>query len=154
MGYPQHLSLTCSFALVSPGLALCGVMGGSASKSRYQIHVIIVGGGYAGVTAATQLDQYCQVTLIDPKDAFHHAVGSLRSVVEPSFIKKILIPYENSIPNGTFIQAKCVSVHLSLKKVTLSDGQELEYDYLVFACGSSVPFPGKTDYRNPTKNFT
>lgn len=121
----------------------CDVMGTSTSKPRYQFHVVIVGGGYAGITAAAHLDKYCQVTLIDPKDAFHHCIGSLRCVVEQSFIKKTLIPYEDSLANGTFIQAKCVSVHLSLKKVTLSNGQELEYDYLIFACGSSVPFPGK-----------
>lgn len=126
-------------------------MGSSTSKPKYQFQVIIVGGGYAGIAVATQLDQYCQVTLIDPKDAFHHAVASLRSVVEPSYIKKMLIPYENSLHNGTFIQAKCVSVHLSLKKVTLSNGQELEYDYLVFACGSSVPFPGNNTGNPPSK---
>jgi NADH dehydrogenase FAD-containing subunit len=118
-------------------------MGTSTSKPRYQCHVVIVGGGYGGITAAVQLDAYCQVTLIDPKDAFHNNLGALRGVVEPSFIKKTFIPYENALKNGTFIKAKCVSVHLSLKKVTLSDGQEIEYEYLIFACGSSNPFPGK-----------
>ncbi|EDO45250.1 predicted protein [Nematostella vectensis] len=118
-------------------------MGSSSSQPKNDFNVIIVGGGYAGITLAGKLDDYCNVTLIDPKDCFHHSIGALRCVVEPGFIKKTLIPYKGFLKYGTFIQAKCVSVHVSLRTVTLSNGQELSYDYLVFACGSSVPFPGK-----------
>ena len=27
--------------------------------------------------------------------------------------------------------------------MTLASGEEISYDFLVFACGSSIPFPGK-----------
>jgi len=36
-----------------------------------------------------------------------------------------------------------VSSNILRKMVTLAGGEEISYDYLVFACGSSVPFPGK-----------
>ena len=38
---------------------------------------------------------------------------------------------------------RVVSCNISRKTVTLASGEEISYDFLVFACGSSVPFPGK-----------
>ena len=98
---------------------------------------------FGGIQVAMQLDSYCKVTLIDPKDAFHHNMAGLRSVVEPSFVKKTLIPYDGILKHGTFVQDRVVSCNISRRTVTLSSGNEISYDYLVFACGSSVPFPGK-----------
>lgn len=121
-------------------------MGNSSSSSaspKNSCEVVIVGGGYGGLQAAVQLDSYCRVTLIDPKDAFHHNMAGLRCVVEPSFIKKTLIPYEDSLRHGSFVKDRVVSCNISRKTVTLASGTEITYDYLVFACGSSVPFPGK-----------
>ena len=34
-------------------------------------------------------------------------------------------------------------LNLSQKTVFFSSGEELQFDYIVIACGSSVPFPGK-----------
>ena len=114
-------------------------MGNSSSSSsstpKLACQLVIVGGGYGGVQLAVQLDSYCKVVLIDPKDAFHHNVGAL--------IKKTLIPYEEMLKNGSFIKDRVVSCNISRKTVTLAGGEEINYDYLGFACGSSVPFPGK-----------
>ncbi len=55
-------------------------MGGSCSLGEK--HVVIVGGGYAGTSLANQLKGKCKITLIDPKDSFHHSVGALRATVE------------------------------------------------------------------------
>ena len=122
-------------------------MGNSSSSSsstpKLACQLVIVGGGYGGVQLAVQLDSYCKVVLIDPKDAFHHNVGALRAIVEPAFIKKTLIPYEEMLKNGSFIKDRVVSCNISRKTVTLAGGEEINYDYLGFACGSSVPFPGK-----------
>lgn len=115
----------------------------SSSPPKHGCQVIIVGGGYGGVQLAVQLDSYCKVVLIDPKDAFHHNVAALRGIVEPAFIKKTLIPYEGALKHGSFVKDRVVSCNISRKTVTLSSGEEISYDFLVFACGSSVPFPGK-----------
>ena len=115
----------------------------SSSAPKHGCQVVIVGGGYGGVQLAVQLDSYCKVVLIDPKDAFHHNVGALRAIVEPAFIKKTLIPYEDTLKHGSFLKDRVVSCNISRKTVTLAGGEEINYDYLVFACGSSVPFPGK-----------
>lgn len=115
----------------------------SSSTPKYACQVVIVGGGYGGIQLAVQLDSYCKVILIDPKDAFHHNVGALRAIVEPAFIKKTLIPYEETLKHGSFVKDRVVSCNISRETVTLAGGEEISYDYLVFACGSSVPFPGK-----------
>ena len=125
----------------------CNIMGASSSSSappKNPCEVVIVGGGYGGIQVAMQLDSYCRVTLIDPKDAFHHNMAGLRCVVEPSFIKKTLIPYEGALKHGSFVKDRVVSCNISRTTVTLASGTEISYDYLVFACGSSVPFPGET----------
>ena len=54
-----------------------------------------------------------------PKDAFHHNVGALRAIVEPAFIKKTLIPYEEMLKHGSFIKDRVVSCNISRKTVTL-----------------------------------
>lgn len=123
------------------------VMGNSSSSSssapKHTCQVVIVGGGYGGMQLALHLDSYCKVILIDPKDAFHHNMAGLRCIVEPMFIKKTLIPYEGSLKHGSFVKDRVVSCNISRKTVTRSNGEEISYDYLVFACGSSIPFPGK-----------
>ena len=122
------------------------VMGNSSSSSappKNSCEVVIVGGGFGGIHVAMQLDSYCKVILIDPKDAFHHNIAGLRCVVEPSFTKKTLIPYEGALKHGTFFKDRVVSCNISRTTVTVTSGKEISYDYLVFACGSSVPFPGK-----------
>ena len=81
-------------------------MGNSSSSSsstpKFACQLVIVGGGYGGVQLAVQLDSYYKVIFIDPKDAFHHNVGALRAIVEPEFIKKTLIPYEEMLKHGSF----------------------------------------------------
>ena len=60
-------------------------MGGGGSKLR-DTRVVIVGGGYGGVTVAMALKGKCKLTLIDPKDHFFHNIGALRACVEPGML--------------------------------------------------------------------
>ena len=48
------------------------------------VHIVVVGGGYAGNTlCAGLLDHHANFTLIDARDFFHHNVASVRSIVIP-----------------------------------------------------------------------
>ena len=116
----------------------------SHAPPKNSCHLVVVGGGYAGIQLSVRLDSYCKVTLIDPKDGFHHNMAGLRCVVEPGFTKKTLIPYAGALKHGTFVQDRVVSCNISRQTVTLASSEEVSYDYLVFACGSSIPFPGRT----------
>ena len=46
--------------------------------------VVVVGGGYGGMSLAVGLKRYrANYMLIDSRDAFHHNVAAVRAVVEP-----------------------------------------------------------------------
>ena len=47
-------------------------------------HIVIVGGGYAGVKLAMHLKKHeANFTLIDAKDSFVHNVANVRAIVQP-----------------------------------------------------------------------
>src|SRR5215469_8238381 len=43
--------------------------------------VVVIGGGYGGVTTAKELDDVADIVLVEPKDAFVHNVAALRALV-------------------------------------------------------------------------
>ena len=40
--------------------------------------VVVIGGGYAGIRLARQLDEVTEVILVDRKEVFFHRIASLR----------------------------------------------------------------------------
>ena len=61
-------------------------MGCGQSKAKSTLKkVVIVGGGFTGTYLACLLQQqdFCKVTLIDPKEVFIHKDAIPRSIVEP-----------------------------------------------------------------------
>ncbi|XP_072032901.1 ferroptosis suppressor protein 1-like [Amphiura filiformis] len=119
-------------------------MGGSSSNLRDK-HVVIVGGGYAGTAMANDLKEKCKITLIDPKDSFHHTIGGLRALVEDGYSNLIFIPYAPTY-GESFQQGKVVSIDTTAKKVVLETGDEISYDYLVLATGTTGHFPAKLEF--------
>ncbi|XP_038051096.1 ferroptosis suppressor protein 1-like [Patiria miniata] len=119
-------------------------MGGSQScdAALREKHVVIVGGGYGGTVVALKLQGKCKITLIDPKEAFHHCLGALRSCTEDGFARKIFIPYAPAFGEN-FKRGTVEAVDPTAKKVKLAGGEEVSYDYLVIASGSKGPFPAK-----------
>ena len=103
----------------------------------------VIGGGYAGAALAKGLDEFADVTLVEPRDAFVHNVAALRALVEPEWLPSIFLPYNRLLANGRVVQARAVEVDAC--RVLLSTGEELTPDYLVLATGSSYPYPAKTD---------
>ena len=67
-------------------------MGGKLSVEELaQRHVVIIGGGYAGMELGTILLKWeVPFTIIDPKEYFHHVVGGLRAVVDRGNNKQLL----------------------------------------------------------------
>lgn len=72
--------------------------------------VVVIGGGYGGSAAAKALDGVADVVLVDPKDAFFHAVGALRAVVDPEFLPKVFFPYDKLLTNGRLVRDRAVRV--------------------------------------------
>jgi NADH dehydrogenase FAD-containing subunit len=44
--------------------------------------VVVVGGGFGGITVAKALDDTSDVVLVEPKDAFMHNIAALRAPVD------------------------------------------------------------------------
>jgi NADH dehydrogenase FAD-containing subunit len=105
--------------------------------------VLVIGGGYGGITAAKALDDVADVTLVDPTEAFVHNIAAWRSLVEPEWLERIFLPYDHLLANGRFVRDRAVAVEG--RRVTLSSGDVLEPDYLVLATGSAYPFPAKIE---------
>jgi NADH dehydrogenase FAD-containing subunit len=105
--------------------------------------VAIVGGGYGGAAVAKALDEHANVVLIDPKDAFVNAAGSLRALTQPEeWAERIFFPYDSLLKNGGHIREYASAV--DPQGVTLASGERIEADYIVLATGSGYPYPAKT----------
>ena len=105
--------------------------------------VVVVGGGYGGITMAKALDDTADVVLVEPRDAFMHNIAVLRALVDPSWLPRIFFPYAGLLANGRVVQDRAVLVEPG--RVVTASGDEIAADYVVLATGSSYPFPAKTD---------
>jgi NADH dehydrogenase FAD-containing subunit len=105
--------------------------------------VVVVGGGYGGITVAKALDDTTGVVLVEPKDAFMHNIAALRALVDPSWLPRIFLPYAGLLTNGRVVRDRAVLV--DPHRVITASGEEISADYVVLATGSRYPFPAKTD---------
>ncbi|MDS0135827.1 MULTISPECIES: FAD-dependent oxidoreductase [unclassified Amycolatopsis] len=108
--------------------------------------VAVVGGGYGGVTAAKALDEFADVVLIEPRDAFVHNVAILRHLVDPGWSGRLFFPYDRLLTRGKVIHDRAVAVDAT--GVTLGSGDRVPADYVVLATGSRYPFPAKVEETN------
>lgn len=90
--------------------------------------VAVIGGGYGGAAVAKALDEDADVVLIEPKDAFVHAAGSLRALVQPDWAGNIFFPYDRLLQRGKVIRERAASVDPG--GVTLASGERVNGDYL------------------------
>ena len=103
--------------------------------------VVVVGGGYGGVAVATALDDVADVVLVEPKDAFVHAVGALRAAVDATWEDRIFFPYDRLLARGRVIHEYAQLVGPT--RVRFSMDRSIDADYLVLATGTAYPFPAK-----------
>jgi NADH dehydrogenase FAD-containing subunit len=114
--------------------------------------VVIVGGGYAGVRVAKDLDasgSMFRVVLLDRKDYFLNNIAGVPAAVQTGYADSMCIPYDklfSSLPSkknkSTFLQAEVTEIQ---KDRILVRGQDepLYFDYCIIATGSSYAFPFK-----------
>jgi apoptosis-inducing factor 2 len=114
-----------------------------SSAAAGQPSVVVVGGGYGGITVASQLDGVAAVTLVDPRDAFVNNVASLRALVQPDWLPRMFFPLDRLLSRGRVVRGRATRVEPG--RVTLDSGETLEADYVVLATGSTYPFPAKPD---------
>ncbi|WP_164103981.1 NAD(P)/FAD-dependent oxidoreductase [Candidatus Laterigemmans baculatus] len=113
-------------------------------------HVVIIGGGFAGINAAKVLgqSQAVDVTIVDQRN--HHlfqpllyqvAMAGLDPSDIASPIRSMLRPY----PRVRTLLARAQSIDVPNRRV-LSDAGPLEFDYLLVACGATHSYFGNPQW--------
>ncbi|MBP9198749.1 MAG: NAD(P)/FAD-dependent oxidoreductase [Gemmatimonadales bacterium] len=113
-------------------------------------HVVIVGGGFAGLYTARGLaDAPVRITVVDREN--HHlfqpmlyqvATAALASSNIASPIRSIL----SRQPNAEVLMGEVTSVQPEARTITLVDGSTLNYDYLILATGARHSYFGHDEW--------
>lgn len=115
--------------------------------------VVVVGGGFAGINAVKILmkQKDVHVVLVDRRN--HHLFQPLLYPVATAGLDPadIAVPIRAQFSGATNVSvhmAKIDSVNLNEKFVLVDDGVELEYDYLILACGACDNYFGKPKWED------
>jgi len=119
----------------------------TSEKQNRKKHIVVVGGGFAGLNFAKKLSnsKYYQVTVVD-KNNFNYFTPLLYQVatgfLDPASISyPFRMLFRNKEINFRMGEVK----HVDTDKQLLSlDNGNLSYDYLVFAAGSKTNFFGNS----------
>jgi NADH dehydrogenase len=113
--------------------------------------VVIVGGGFGGLQCAKALrDKPVDVLLVDSRN-YHLFTPLLYQVasclLNPSEITAPLRKVFSGALNVHYREGEVTGVDFGEKRVTLADGAQLAYDYLVIATGSTTNYYGNESVR-------
>ena len=120
------------------------------SKTPQPPKVVIVGGGFGGLHAAKALsNQAVDVTLIDRKN--YHTFQPLLyqvalAVLSPAEIASSLRHILHTSRNVQIILGEVVGFDITARRVQLSDGTALDYDYLIVAAGARHAYFGHDEW--------
>lgn len=111
-------------------------------------HVLILGGGFAGLAAARALQGTpCTVTLVDHNNyhlfqplLYQVATGELSTEAIATPLRPLLAP-----TGAHFRLGRVLAIDLAARTVQLAENATLSYDYLIVALGSVTNFFGHAD---------
>lgn len=122
------------------------------STENNVVHVVIVGGGFAGLNAAKELGDRpgIRVTVIDRRN--HHLFQPLlyqvaMAAISPADIAVPIRSIVSEFENIEVILAPVLSIDRQNKKV-VCDYREIPYDYLILACGATHSYFGRDDWED------
>ena len=109
--------------------------------TEQKTHVIVIGGGYAGVLAANhlRLNENVDITLINPREKFVERIR-LHQLVTGS--DDAVVDYSEVLGDGIRLTVDSVThIDAPRRRIELARGGELNYDYLIYAIGSHGAAP-------------
>jgi NADH dehydrogenase len=104
-------------------------------------HVVVIGGGYAGTLAANHLRQRpdIDITLVNPRPVFVERIRLHQLVADTG---TATADYATLLGDGIRLVVDAVeAIEPAARRVLLSSGAELNYDYLIYAVGSTGVTP-------------
>jgi NADH dehydrogenase len=112
--------------------------------------VVIIGGGFGGLHAAKRLSgEALDITLVDRKN--HHTFQPLLyqvalAVLSPGEIASPLRHIVRNARNVKTLLAEVAGFDLPARRVKLTDGAQLAYDYLIVAAGARHAYFGHDEW--------
>src|SRR5512134_3349362 len=113
-------------------------------------HIVVIGGGFAGLSACRVLrNTDCRVTVLDRRN--HHVFQPLlyqvaTATLSPGDIAAPIRWILRRARNVRVILGEAERVDVQARRVTLSDGATLDYDYLIVASGSRHAYFGHDEW--------
>jgi sulfite dehydrogenase len=147
-----------SFLRVAGSAGMLAALYGCATASRKASgHVVVVGGGYGGATAAKYLRMWSEgrvaVTLVERNARFVSCPISNLAIVGEKTLEDITLGYDGLKRHGVaVVQDDAVSVDVGKRSVRLAAGGALAYDRLVLSPGIDFIYddlPGLTGTAAP-----
>lgn len=133
-------------------LASCANM---STSSAAKAHVVVVGGGFGGATAAKYIRMWSggniAVTLIEPNDSFISCPISNMVIGGFKQMSDITIPYTNLADRHgvVVVKDKVQSLNADKRTVTLASGKELSYDRVIVSPGVDFMWDALPGMNNP-----
>jgi sulfide dehydrogenase [flavocytochrome c] flavoprotein subunit len=134
-------------AMAGSALAMAGFGAQAGSRGDKHKHVVIIGGGFGGATAAKYLKKFdpnVQVTLIEPNKNYVTCPGSNWVIGGLRDIASITHSYSNlSSKYGIkLVHDWVVDIDAANQKVKLRDGSAIHYDRLIVSPGIRFLYDG------------
>jgi NADH dehydrogenase len=113
----------------------------AANPDRERSRVVIIGAGFAGITAAQRLGKLpVDVTIIDRKN--HHTFQPLLyqvalAVLSPADIAQPIRSIVRKHRNIEVVMDEVLAIDTTGRQVSLASGAKMAYDYLIVATGST-----------------
>jgi NADH dehydrogenase len=113
-------------------------------------HVLILGGGFAGLYAARRLRRApVRITLVDRRN--HHLFQPMlyqvaTAALNPSDIAAPIRSVLRDQANAEVLLAEASRIDVAERRVTLNDGSSLVYDYLIVATGAHHSYFGHNEW--------
>jgi sulfide:quinone oxidoreductase len=131
-------------SLLTAGLSITSAAQAKPAPVKTTARIVIVGGGAAGLTAASRLTQSlagAKVTVIDGRKQHHYQPGYTLVAAGIKPANYVLSETKDYIPKDVeWVQESAAAIDPEARKVATASGRVFEYDYLIVATGLELNY--------------